>query len=142
MDLIKETKSGLRIIDSAMGMHEVKIDPEIIRPIRTIARLSKEHYVNLTRLVLDGLYQSGYLSLKSKKIACYIAAITQVDTEAELKILSQRVRYRLKNLCRDNRVVRVETGCWILPATNRYTARTLFRPHTGFLPSDDGLVSN
>lgn len=59
-ELIEKTKIGLRIIDSAIEMHEVKIDPEIIRPIRTVARLSKERYGNLTRLIIDALYQSAY----------------------------------------------------------------------------------
>lgn len=115
-DLIEETRISLRFIDSVIGMHEVKIDPEIIPPIRTVKRLSKERYGSLTRLIVDALQHSGERSLRTKEVATYIAAVVQIEADSEdLKILTERVRYRLKNLCNQNRVVRVAAGHWLLP---------------------------
>ena len=84
-ELIEKTKIGLRIIDSAIEMHEVKIDPEIIPPIRTVARLSKERYGSLTRLVIDALYQSAYRPMKTQEVAsCDIASNTDPEFASDL----------------------------------------------------------
>jgi hypothetical protein len=125
-DLIEEAKIGLRIIDSAIGMHEVRIDPKIIPPIRTVKRLSKERYGSLTRLIVDALHNARGSPLQTKEIAVYIAEIKPIEYDSkDLRILTERVRYRLKNLCNQNRVIRIEAGHWLLPGYEAVSRQTV-----------------
>ncbi|STB64507.1 Uncharacterised protein [Chromobacterium violaceum] len=113
---IESTRASLAAIDTTIRLHEVRIDPEIIPPIRSHSKNRFTRYGGLTRMVINILHEAQAIPMTTDQISILVGRIMGVDVDGDgFSECKLSVRYRLKDLCKAKRVHRVKPGLWILP---------------------------
>ncbi|QOZ84693.1 hypothetical protein DXT74_17325 [Chromobacterium sp. Rain0013] len=114
--VVENARANLAAVDATIRLHEVQIDPEIIPPIRSHTKRRCSRYGNMTRMVINVLHEAQTTPLTTGQIALLVGPAMGVELGGkEFSEFRLSVRYRLKDLCKEGRVHRVEPGLWILP---------------------------
>lgn len=120
--IIEALRKDLNAIDCVLGLHEIKINPEIIQPIRSQNAKRLLPYGKLTRSIFDSLKQAGGGPLSTDEIVKFIIYSNGLYITAErVPEFREGVRQRLKTLCKKGTVERLHPvkcrveGSWTLP---------------------------
>lgn len=110
-------------IKAALGMHEIQINPNLIRPIRPQKKRILP-YGTLTRALYSYLKSVGGVAT-TREIARYIVE-KHFDKNEQVNFvaLTKRVSHRLKNLALEGKIIRLHNhfhgtnyeGVWKLPS--------------------------
>jgi len=119
---IRTIEQDLDAVDRALSLHEIPIDPRRIRAIREHEKGRWTSYGGLTRMIFRCLSELKGNSASTREIAVTVAAVLGIDPELpEFLELRTRIRYRLKNLAVEDKLVRVRhaksavESRWALP---------------------------
>ncbi len=111
----------LAAIDHTLGLHEIRIDPERIAPIKTQTRLDILKRGAITNSIFKYLSAIDADNATTREIAVFVAKENGIDPDCSVFAeLRRRVRQRLKMLCiekrlrRWHRLVGREEGRWSL----------------------------
>jgi|GEM_PF-1096924 len=109
--LLRELKSiegDLAAIDRAMALHDIEVNLELIRPIRSQQNRIKAPHGLLTRLLLQRLAAANGQPVPTSDLAAFVAVrFEEAGVEAVgKKRLHHSVRERLKCLLHEGRVCR------------------------------------
>lgn len=107
---IQVLRDDLASIDNTIRLHDIPIEPTLIKPIRgqTTSRLFA--HGDLTNSILACVSQAHPYPISTDDIAIVIAADLNVLPQSEdFAVLRSSVRYRLKNMCIDGWVARMHT---------------------------------
>lgn len=125
---IKLMEQDLAAVDNAIRLHEIDIDPELLRPIETQEKGRVFSHGELTRLILQALKYADGSTLNTTEIALIVAQNSGLEFSTEdLQSLRLSVRYRLKNLVLTGDVQRMPTaktsrdGRWAAKAAHAVT---------------------
>lgn len=120
---IKCLEVQLDALDVTLGLHEVSINPDKIPPIRTQEAGRLVGHGELTRGIFAGLRLAGKTALTTTELALFVASRNGLNLESTAFVcFREKVRYRLKTLCREGKVCRQHQaktqleGQWTLPA--------------------------
>lgn len=116
--ILSALREELAAIDIALGLHEVKIDPDIIPEVRTQDDPRKLPYGDITRTIFECLKLAGNIPISTTDISMFVAIKNDVDTPGEaFRALRKSVASRLKNLRLDGKVERVTAERFVLDPT-------------------------
>lgn len=120
--IVRALQADLRAIDTAIGMHEIQINPEIIRPIHTQDAERSLPYGEITRSIYDCLKCAGGVPVTTTEIAVFIASNNNLElSDVEFQAFRTSVRYRLKTIASQGKIKRLHQmkgapeGKWMLP---------------------------
>ena len=124
-ELIQELRAvekDLAAIDRALKLHDLEVDVQFVRPVRSHYNRIKAPHGLLTRALLQCLRQAKGRPVSTVDIMAFVASkFAEAGVEAvDRKMLHQSVRYRLKHLVYDGLVhphhpkFNVEMGRWSL----------------------------
>lgn len=120
---IQAIRNNLAAVDNTIRMHEIPIDPTLIRPICGATKKRLFPYGGLTNLVLSCVSKAHPCSITTTEISVLIAENVNIDPQGEFFLeLRTSVRHRLKNMCVDGWVERTHSvkanqeGSWQLGA--------------------------
>ncbi|MCD4504781.1 hypothetical protein LQR30_11760 [Chromobacterium piscinae] len=123
----------LHALDVTLGLHEIPINPDLIPPIRTQESGRIIGHGELTRGIFTGLRLAKGEALTTTALALYVASRHGLELEgAEFLGFREKIRYRLKTLCREGKVCRLHLaktqleGRWALPAAVTRQAQLSF----------------
>ena len=104
---IETLKATLHAIDHSISLHEIQIDPESIRPIKKFSTRLLPSGV-MTRSVYAILQDAAPHPMSTTAIAAAIAhrCGLNLNDDNAVRQLRQRVRYRLKDMCNQGKLVR------------------------------------
>jgi hypothetical protein len=106
--LLSVLREDLKVIDSAMGLHEIQIDPEIIPRICSQEATKKLPYGVITRSIYECLGCAGKNSMTTSEIATFIAVRHNMEVVSDdFSALRESVQKRLKTLCAEGKVERI-----------------------------------
>lgn len=118
---LKALKSDLDAIDRALRQHEVKVTPELIKPIRPHQTKGDLSYGEITRNIYMCLKTAYPEPRTAMDVAVFIAASSATKLSAsELRELRFRVKQRLTHLTWEKKISRLheaqtqEEGRWTL----------------------------
>lgn len=119
---LEKIKEDLAAIDRALGMHDIQIDPENIRPIQNkYVRLGLPHG-ELSACIFAAIRANGGGPTSRRSIYAYLCSkhptlINDAQTE---KVLKRSLHHRLKRLGQEGRLKRHHVGShdgvWSFPA--------------------------
>lgn len=124
---LEKLKETLASIDQTLTLHDVKVNPEYIPTIRSHEVRTTLPHGELTRGILMCLRLNKAKNIGTNEITAFMAA-RYADLEAkptDFSTLKRSVRYRLKNLCRQQIVQRHHSlrgngnGFWSLASEAR-----------------------
>lgn len=106
---IQKVRIDLAAIDRTLGMHEVKIDPNNISPIRSHVEERKIKHGEITRKIFICLRQENGNEIFTSQIAISVglALDQEYEDEKQFQVFKDVVRKRLKTLCSEGRVKRI-----------------------------------
>lgn len=111
-------KEELSAIDTALGLHEVQINPKIISEIRTHDDPRKLPYGDITRSIFECLKLAGNIPVSTTDLSMFVAMKNGVETSGNVfRALRKSVASRLKNLRLDGKVERVTAERYVLDPT-------------------------
>lgn len=133
--------ADISAIDHLIRQHEVAIDPNLIKPIRSNERLSHIDYGSITRTIYQALKMHEGKPCTATQVTLFFASEMQLnlDATATFAELRLRIRHRMKNMAREGRIKRVKSqagsreGQWTLNPTSM--EETTFEQETH--PDDD-----
>lgn len=109
---ITELEYDLQAIDRTLGLHEIKISPEVIPSKQPQVLGAKLNHGQLTKLICDSFdtFDDGCGTIT--QISLYVAAKGSIRLKANItdKSLNSSVRYRVKNLCNQGVIERMPKG--------------------------------
>lgn len=113
-DEIALLKQMLASIDQTLSLHDISIDVTLIRSIKSqYVRLNLPHGA-LTRAILHCLKENSDAPCTTDAVTAFVAARHESlrGEETSVADLRQSVRYRLKDLCRQQLVERHHDPVW------------------------------
>lgn len=117
----EKIEANIRAVDATMALHDVKIDPNIVPPIRSQDHRLFRNHGEITRSIYATLRKAQGIPLSALDIAIYMQKSLGLDlTEEELKQLRKKIRMMMKSLCWQGKLVRIhqaktrQEGRWIL----------------------------
>jgi len=78
---LQKLKENLHTIDATLGLHEIQIDPHIIRPIRPRDMKTILPYGKITRLIFEYLGASNGKPVTTTEFAIFISSIENMNLE-------------------------------------------------------------
>lgn len=120
---IVELQSKLDALDAVIPLHEVKVDPKIIKGTRAKRKALGPHGL-MTRVIYEVLKKAAGAPVFTSEIALEFMRRAGIPMSRAAKIdATTRLQYRLKKLCRDGDVIRHHDpkigenteGSWSLP---------------------------
>lgn len=104
---LSQLKMDLAAIDRALSMHEIRIHPETIAPIRTQRSGRLLPFSHLSRSIVSYLRRANGAWCSTTEIMTFIAEAGKLDVDEEVyPILRLSVRKRLQTLHAAGRVIR------------------------------------
>lgn len=123
---LKLAEADIRAIDTALSMHEIQIDPNIIPAIRTQYAARHLKYGAMTRGIYLVLKESAGVPVGAIDVALQLKNEWDLKlSEAEFQDFRNRIRHRMKDLCGKGKLIRIhqtktqEEGLWLLPESER-----------------------
>lgn len=120
---IVELQSKLDALDAVIPLHEVKVDPKIIKGTQTKRKALGPHGL-MTRVIYEMLKKATGQPVFTSEIALEFMRRVDIPMSRAAKVdTTTRVRYRLKQMCRNGNVIRHHDpahgenteGSWSLP---------------------------
>jgi len=106
---LQKLKANLQAIDATLGLHEIKIDPKIINPIRTQDAKRTFPYGKVTRLIFEYLGASNGTPITTTELAEFISTRENLNLDkggfTEFKI---KVAHRLRNMMSKGKIDRLD----------------------------------
>lgn len=104
---IQVLKSDLEVIDKALRLHEVKLDPTLIPPINTQTSARKFKHGAMTRAIFSCLKNNKNRALSTTEIAMFVAGYAQNGSNENFPEIRYSVGHQLKKLASKGKVERV-----------------------------------
>lgn len=100
----------LNAIETALSIHPVRIDPALIRPVLSHISGRKSSYGVITRGLYAALRRAEGKPLTTSQMTASIVSDNDLlfDDNAEFIDFRDRVRRRLKNLCLEGKIKRID----------------------------------
>ena len=115
--IISVLQSELAAIDIALGLHEVKINPEAIPQTNTYDTPRKLPHGSMTRSIFECLKLAGGHAMTTSDIAAFVAIKNGINSsESSFFDFRESIRCRLKNLQREGKIERTAIGSRALDA--------------------------
>ncbi|KAF0206369.1 MAG: hypothetical protein FD173_219 [Gallionellaceae bacterium] len=118
---IQSLRNNLASVDNTIRLHEIRIDPTLIRPIRGPTNSRFFAHGGLTNLVLSCVSKAHPHPISTTDIAISIAESVSIDLQGEdFSALRTSVRHRMKQICSSGWVDRThatktfQEGSWQL----------------------------
>jgi hypothetical protein len=104
---IKSLEEDLQALDRTLSLHEIKIRPEIIPPIK--GRRIKLKHGELSRLIIEAITKSHEGMATDREIRLYVAIESSLILNKNIPAeeLRESVKSRIKNLCKDGKLIRI-----------------------------------
>lgn len=117
---LEALKNDLKAIDTALGLHHIRIDPSIIPSIHSHDTSRVVSHGDMTRSIFKCLKLAEEKPMTTTQIAVYVASCCRPDlSDEEFPEFRLRIGHRLRNLLRDKKLLRTNQniyheGSWIL----------------------------
>lgn len=107
---IESLKADLKIIDQTiLRSHETQRNPELTFMIKAQIALRRFEHGVVTRAIFASLHQAGDEPRSSYQIALYLCSLTQNNVgNEEFMEICNIVRHRLRALCRDGKIEKLQ----------------------------------
>ena len=101
-------RDDLTTIDNTIRLHDIPVEPTLIRPIRGQTTGRMFAHGDLTNAILACVTQAHPYPISTNDIAIVVAEDLDISPQSEdFAVLRSSIRYRLKNMCVDRWVTRV-----------------------------------
>lgn len=103
----KKLEADIDALDRIIGLHEINVDPSKLPSITVYQKRHSFKYGELTRLIYKCLGESEGNGLTTRQITDYVQLQKNFDiaSKSAYKELQLSIRYRLKALRRDGRLI-------------------------------------